>query len=267
MKKNQINVSSDELLAVIRQVEAANASEIGHNDHLFLRRIYCEGLRKYVDRLKAIGFYDNQKVLDAGCGYGQWSLALAGLNQMVDSCDISPLRVRFLNSLADQLNIVNLHVQVSGIDLMPYSDNYFDAVFCYGVIFLTPWRKSLAELARVLKPGGRLYVNANDLGWYIFLWQEEHNKADDYDPKAIAAKCFSDTLAYDREGIYEPGTNLIIEQQVLKKELEELGFAWIEIACEGGLHLDRLAQAPKPFFKGEYKGQLGIYEVAATKLA
>lgn len=255
-----------DLLALVRQVEGGHAADIGHNDHLFLQRIYAEGLDKYVSRLKAIGFAGKKTVLDAGCGYGQWSLGLADLNDGVESCDISPLRVKFLTGLAKQLGVANCNAKVSGIDMMPYPDNTFDAVFCYGVIFLTPWRKTLAEIARVLKPGGHFYVNANGLGWYMFLWQEEHNKADDYDPKAIAARCLSDTLTYDRKGIYEPGMNLIIEPEGIKQALERLGFQQIEIAHEGGLHLDQSVPAPKPFFKGEYNGQVGIYEVMASKL-
>lgn len=259
-----MNVSNEELLTVTRRVIEGDASKIGHNDRLFLQRIYGEGLSKYVDRLKALGFTGKDKLLDAGCGYGQWSLALAEMNTTVESCDISPLRIQFLEALADQLGISNLTAKVSGIDLMPYPDNHFDTVFCYGVIFLTPWRQSLMELTRVLKPGGQLYVNANGLGWYMFLWQEEHNKADDYDPKAIAAKCLSDTLTYDRKGIYEPGMNLIIEPEGIKKELERLGFKHIEITHEGGLHLDQSVPAPKPLFKGEYNGQVGVYELVGT---
>lgn len=260
-----MNEKKHELLTVIDNVIADNASEIGHNDQLFLQRIYGEGLNKYVDRLKAIGFTGKDAVLDAGCGYGQWSLALAEMNKTVESCDISPLRVRFLEALTDQFGISNMTAKVSGIDVMPYTDNYFDAVFCYGVIFLTPWRQSLMELKRVLKPDGQLYVNANGLGWYMFLWKEEHNKADDYDPKAVAARCLCDTLTYDRKGIYEPGMNLIIEPEGIKQELERLGIKHIEIAHEGGLHLDQSVPAPKPFFKGEYNGQVGIYEVMASK--
>lgn len=240
---------------------------IGHNDQLFLQRIYDGGLDKYAQRLGAIGFAGYQHVLDAGCGFGQWSLALAGMNQKVSACDISPLRVDFLGKLTRELAVPNLDFRVSGIDDLPYADASFDAVFCYGVIFLTPWRKSLMELTRVLKPGGTLYVNANGLGWYIFLWQEEHNKADDYDPKAIAARTFTDTLRYDREGIYEPGMSLIIEPNALEGELRKLGFSNIYTASEGEIHAFPEASAPKPFFKGEYYGQVGVYEVLAKKQA
>lgn len=253
------------LKTALNRTQSVNQDRIGHNDRLFLQRIYGEGLNKYIDRLRAIGFANQGNVLDAGCGFGQWSLALAGMNQTVSACDISPLRVEFLADLSRELTIPNLDFRVSGIDVLPYADASFDAVFCYGVIFLTPWRKSLVELTRVLKPGGTLYVNANGLGWYIFLWREEHNKADDYDPRMIVARTFADTLSYDRDGIYQSGMNLIIEPNDLEMEIRKLGFSNIHTAPEGELHLNPDTPAPKPFFKGEYYGQAGVYEVLAKK--
>jgi len=150
-----------------------HSSHLGSNDKLFIQRVYQGGLQKYIDRLMAIGFSGRHHVLDAGCGFGQWSLALASLNDRVDACDVSHLRVDFLSDMARQLDVTNVVIKISGIDIMPYPDNCFDLVYCYGVIFLTPWRQSLHELSRVLKPGGKLYVNANGLGWYNYLWNEE----------------------------------------------------------------------------------------------
>ena len=253
------------LRMLIDKIGADNGANITDNDHSFLHRNFRDGLEKYIDRLKAIGFINNQKVLDAGCGYGQWSLALAGLNEMVESCDISHQRVQFLQELALRLGIRNISARVSAIDAMSYPASYFDAVFCYGVIFLTPWRKSLASLARVLKPGGSLYLNANGLGWYLFLWKQEHNKAEDYDPKAVVAHTFTDTLRYDRQKEYRQGANLIIEPENLKTALESLGFSNIRIASEGSLHPNSAAKPPTPFFSGSYGGELGVYEVLAQK--
>ena len=258
-------INKDSLDAVLNIALAKHNTRIGQNDSLFLRRIYGDGLTKYQDRLNAIGFSECNHVLDAGCGYGQWSLALAEMNRKVSSCDISSLRIDLLSDLTKNLGVANIDLKVSGIDVMPYPDDCFDAVFCYGVIFLTPWRQSLAELVRVLKPGGKLYVNANGLGWYMFLWQEEHNRADDYDPKAIAAQAFFDTLRYNREGVYEPGMNLIIEPKSMETEMQCLGIQGIKSESEGGLHLNKTVAAPRPFFKGEYYGQVGVFEIFGTK--
>jgi ubiquinone/menaquinone biosynthesis C-methylase UbiE len=261
-----MNIDIKKLESELNKSLAAHEDRIGHNDRLFLQRIYGEGLLKYQDRLRAIGFSEYDHVLDAGCGYGQWSIALAEMNSQVSSCDISPLRIDFLRDMVKNLRLSNLNLTNSGIDLLPYADASFDAVFCYGVIFLTPWRQTLIELARVLKPGGTLYVNANGLGWYMFLWQEEHNKADDYDPKAVAARTLSDTIRYDRENYYESGMNLVIEPRSIELELRRMGFENIQTAPEGNLHLNKSYAAPKNFFKGEYSGQIGVYEMTAKKI-
>ncbi len=81
---------------------------MGQNDQRFLQRIYSEGIDKYKDRLRAISFVGHERVLDAGCGYGQWSLALAELNQTVSACDMSSLRVDFLSNLVKNLSVSNL---------------------------------------------------------------------------------------------------------------------------------------------------------------
>jgi SAM-dependent methyltransferase len=232
---------------------------------MFLERIYRDGLCKYVKRLQAIGFTNRESVLDAGCGYGQWSLALAQVNKLVSGCDISSLRVDVFKDMTNELAISNIDICLSGLDKLPYSDDSFDAVFCYGVIFLSPWRQSLRELTRVLKPGGSLYVNANSLGWYIFLWKEEHNKANDYDPRLIAAQTFNDTLRYDREGYFQPGMSILIEPQQMEKELLQLGHSDIKIAGEGCLYLDSSYFKPQSFFKGEYYGFAGVFEIISKK--
>jgi ubiquinone/menaquinone biosynthesis C-methylase UbiE len=256
-----------EFIDQYRHVFDSHKKELGDNDALFLDRVFSDGISPYKDRLQSLGFAKKAHVLDAGCGFGQWSLALASLNERVSACDVSQLRVDFLCDMARQLDITNVSTKTSGIDIMPYPDNFFDLIFCYGVIFLTPWRQSLRELSRVLKPGGKLYVNANGLGWYNYLWNEEHNKADDYDPKAVVAKAFADTLNYEREGIHKLGMNLIIDPENLRSELQSNGFVNVQQANEGELHLNHDAAAPKPFFRGEYYGQDGVHEAVCTKAA
>jgi len=239
---------------------------LGHNNSLFLKRIYAEGIDKYISRIEAINIVNNSHVLDAGCGFGQWSLALAKCNQKVSACDISPVRTSFLENLSNSLNLSNIEIETCGIDKLPYHNETFDAIFCYGVIFLTPWKESLKELVRVLKPGGKIYVNANGLGWYNFLWIEQHNKADDYDPKSIASKSMQNTLDYERNSVFNAESQLIIEPKQLSDELEILGFQDIKIGAEGELWINHSVPEPKPFFKGEYFGLTGVYEIIATKI-
>lgn len=244
----------------IQQVLQRFKNALNDNDWKFINRVYGEGIQKYADRIAAIGFTDKARVLDAGCGFGQWSLALAACNGQVSACDISPLRIEVLQDMTVELGLGNLDASVSSLDALPFPDASFDAIFCYGVVNSLPWRTTFLEFKRLLAPGGKLYFTFNELGWYVFLWKEEYNKARDYDPRLLAAQSLLHTLGYDREGLHEPGLNVILDQHDLKHELERMSFQDIHISHEGGLHLERSAPAPKPFFQAQYYGLPGTFE-------
>jgi ubiquinone/menaquinone biosynthesis C-methylase UbiE len=236
------------------------------NDAAFLERVYSKGIDVYIDRLKQYGFCGLSTVLDAGCGFGQWALALSTLNWKVSACDASAIRVEVLTGLATDLGITNVSARRASLDSLPYDYASFDGVFCYGVLFLTRWRESLRELARVVRPGGKLYVNANGVGWYKNLWYNLPNPAADYDPKLVAARAFMNTWKYQNGQVSEDGVDIIIEPEQLEGELKELGFDQIAQAGEGLLLASHPEQAAsQAFFKGEYLGDLGVYEVIAAK--
>ena len=44
----------------------------------------------------------------------------------------------------------------------------FDAIFLYSVIYFTDWKKKLPDLILYLKKNGYIYINTNDLGWYLY---------------------------------------------------------------------------------------------------
>lgn len=239
-------------------------SDWGDNDRKFARRIFEDGLVKYEQRLKQINFVGKSPILDAGCGFGQWTIPLSLLNESVTACDVSSSRVEFAKELSLSLGVGNVDFKVHSLEQLPYEDSYFEAIFCYGVIFLTPWREVLREFKRVLKTHGRLYLSANAFGWYHFLWSEEHNRAQNYDPKAIAAASFIDTLEYNRNSVYRPGMNLIIEPDEMVSELEKLHFSNITVGADGQLFVEKKVPTSNSFFAGEYKGQTSVFEILAT---
>lgn len=126
-------------------------------------------IKYYEDRLKALGFSGFNNVLDAGCGMGQWSMALSRNNHFVHGIDINMERLLVARELSLQLKLNNINYQYSSLENLPFENNTFDGVFCYSVFMFTHMPTSLKEFLRVLKPGGLLYVNVNSIGWYLHL--------------------------------------------------------------------------------------------------
>ena len=257
---------SQDLPVLVDRVLGELGDRIEDKYRHFARRVFANGTTAYERRLAQYAFIGHARVLDAGCGFGQWSLALARHNRQVAAVDVSPARIAALRALAGRLSVDNLTALSGSIDALPFRSASFDAVFCYGVIFLTPWREALRELVRVLAPGGRLYVNANGLGWYKFLWFTEHNRGSGYEPKEVAAKVLLNTLRYHRGDPIERGADILIDPDELTAELRSLDCAAIEIAAEGSAARGTYrGPVTPPFFIGEYRGERGVYEILASK--
>lgn len=253
------------------------AAELGENDRRFIERVYGSGAETYADRLRAVGLDRCERVLDAGCGFGQWSLCLAGLGAEVVGVDVSDLRVRVANAAlaaagaagaaghALQDHALRGHALQGGLDALPLESASMDGVFCYGTLFCTPWKESLAEFARVLRPGGRLYFSANELGYILNMWGERPHRSSDFDPREAAANTFRNTLEYEKHGTAPQGGQILITRDEARAELDRLGFDVIALAAEGSVNLRPGEIEPKPFFKSEYLGLPGCYEVLAEK--
>jgi ubiquinone/menaquinone biosynthesis C-methylase UbiE len=230
----------------------------------FFRRVWGTGTDVYLNRLRAIGFSDQARVLDAGFGMGQWLYALSTLNRKVVGVDSSSLRVEVTSQLLRRLGIANAELHCQSIEKLDFADNSFDAVFCYGVLFLTDFRKSLREMYRVLAPGGKLYFTANGLGWFLFCLIEEHNKSPSYDPRQMAADAIENSLHYFTKGEFECGKQLVIPSRNMSYEVKEVGFTTVTIGPEGSLN-PKGVDGLRSFYEPSYLGNETVYEVLAVK--
>jgi ubiquinone/menaquinone biosynthesis C-methylase UbiE len=100
-------------------------------------------------------------VLEVGCATGTLTLAAkqaAGPSGKVYGIDIIPGMIEASQRKAAQAN-VEITFQLGSIDSIPFPDSHFDQVMCSFMIFHMSdetRRKGIAEIQRVLKPGGRL---------------------------------------------------------------------------------------------------------------
>lgn len=101
-----------------------------------------------------------QSVLDFGCGLGRHAVHFAKEGFTVSAFDLSETAIDNLNAWAARENR-SIDARVSDMLHIPYPDNSFDAVFAYHVISHTDSSgigQILGEIARVLRPGGELYM-------------------------------------------------------------------------------------------------------------
>ena len=95
--------------------------------------------------------------LDAGCGAGTYSRWLADSGLQVIGVDYSYPSL----SKARQRDAVSVSYCAADASRLPFADHSIDGVLCFGVLQAV-WNSKpfVTELARVLKPGGELWIDA-----------------------------------------------------------------------------------------------------------
>lgn len=111
--------------------------------------------------LQEVGIRPGDKVLDFGCGPGAYVSAtaqLVGETGLVYALDLHPLAVQSVRRLAKKHNLLNIKtIQSDGPTQLPAGS--VDVVLLYDIFHMLSQADAvLAELQRILKPGGLLSV-------------------------------------------------------------------------------------------------------------
>ncbi len=100
----------------------------------------------------------SQHLLDVGCGSGQSALPAAHHGHRVTGIDIAENLIEHARKRA-LFEGLDARFDVGDAEDLPYPDNRFDvAISMIGAMFAPQPDKVVAELARVIRPGGRLYM-------------------------------------------------------------------------------------------------------------
>ena len=103
------------------------------------------------------------RILDAGCGYGRNLVYLLREGCEVFALDGDPDGIAHVRQLSESLEtgLPAENFQVGAIERMPFPQGFADVVICNSVLHFARddrhFRAMLAELWRVLKPGGMLF--------------------------------------------------------------------------------------------------------------
>jgi SAM-dependent methyltransferase len=164
---------------------ADSADPPGVNDYDSFAKGYAASnesnlVNAYYERpgmLALAGDVAGRRILDAGCGAGPLFAALRDRGAVVTGIDKSAGMLELVRRrLGDG---ADLQVAELGRPL-PFPGGTFDTVTASLVLhYLEDWGPALAELRRVLKPGGRLIVSVNH-PFAENLWHREAGLEPDY---------------------------------------------------------------------------------------
>jgi ubiquinone/menaquinone biosynthesis C-methylase UbiE len=138
---------------VLVATEYADEARLRRRADVYTGEVGSDARRLLVD---AVAEIEPRRVLEVGCGWGELAEWIAGeTGATVVAIDLSPRMVE----LARQRGV---DARVGDVQKLPFGDGTFDAAVAAWMLYHVPdLDRGLAELARVLRSGGRLVAATN----------------------------------------------------------------------------------------------------------
>ena len=153
----------------------------------------------------AVRLARGKRVLDAGCGAGYGSAALAEAAEKVTAIDIAQDAVDHARA---NYQAGNLAFEQASCTALPYEDGAFDLVVAFEVIeHLEEWREFLKEARRVLAPSGQFIVSTPNRLYYT-----ESRGAEGANPFHVHEFDFAEFTAELKE--FFPHVSMFLENHV-----------------------------------------------------
>jgi SAM-dependent methyltransferase len=106
------------------------------------------------------GIRRGERVLDLACGTGNAAIEAARAGARVAGLDAAPRLIEVAEARAAAASL-EIDFRVGDAQELPFEDGAFDCVLSvFGVIFVADPPRAVAEIVRVLAPGGRALISA-----------------------------------------------------------------------------------------------------------
>lgn len=110
--------------------------------------------------ISMLGPVAGKKLLDLGCGSGQFLLSLTEMGSEVTGLDYSRTLLNDSQVRLREAGVIKSKLILADASLIPIRDGYFDSVICIGVIdYVCDMGKVLGEIRRVLKDTGTAVIS------------------------------------------------------------------------------------------------------------
>ena len=172
--------------------------------------------------LAQVPLNDRSRILDVAAGTGALAFSAARMGAHVLAIDFSPGMVARIAAAG----LPNVDAKVMDGQALALPDDSFDAVFSiFGVIMFPDWRKGLAEMARVTRPGGRGVVatwQEQGAATFLLLGQIRRKLFPDRETRSMpeGVKALGDPEGFARELVVAGYRSCRIEQVVFDYELD-----------------------------------------------
>ena len=104
--------------------------------------------------------YSDGRVLDAGCGTGEYACWFASEGADVSALDLSEEALGQARCYAQQHDLDGISFHEGSVLDLPFDTESFDFVYCTGVLHHTPApHRGFEELCRVARPGGKILIS------------------------------------------------------------------------------------------------------------
>ena len=150
--------ATDEAGAVLeKNTKVANMWSSGGRAYDEVSQGVSEGIRHCVTRLAP---QEGERVLDIATGTGLTARHISRSGANVTGTDIAQGLLDAASQLAEEEGLT-IDWQLGDAEKLPFPDASFDAVAStFGIMFASNQEAAISELARVVRPGGRIAIAA-----------------------------------------------------------------------------------------------------------